>query len=179
MNLFKTDFTFDAGKIAEELTSRTFVPHNMKAWEENGNSALLLITTNGEENHDYEEPMLPTADLLDMPYTRSIWEQLDIPLLRSRIMRIAPHGMNQPHFDTGVWWKGKHRVHIPVQTNERCTFLCGGELVHMAAGSCWVVNTRLYKHAAFNQSDEYRTHLVIDIFDEDLNKLGENYDLAR
>ena len=163
MDLLKLDYTFDAGLILNELIERKFVPHFMQEWAGNGNSALLLVTTNGEENHRFDDPMLPTPDLEAMPYTRSIWDTLNIPLIRSRFMQVAPGGVNQLHIDSGKWWRDKLRIHIPVKTNPKAKFICGDKSVHMKAGDCWLVNTSEYYHSAINDGDEPRTHLVIDV----------------
>lgn len=155
----------DAHQILQELRGLEFVDHFVPAFADAGNSALRLVTTNGEENDEFCDPMLPTAALKAMPYTLSIWNTLGAPLLRSRFMRIAPGGQSLEHVDTGAWWQDKFRIHIPVKTNPFAIFTSGGVSVHMAAGSCWLLNTKDYIHSAANNGDDDRIHLVIDVPD--------------
>lgn len=170
--LKRLNYTFDSEKIMTEIAGRSFVPHDFIEWEKNGNSALLLVTTKGEQNHLFDEPMLPTDDLNDMPYTASIWDDLGISKTRSRFMKVAAGGVNMPHLDTGKWWQDKHRIHIPIKTNTKAIFHCGNEEVHMQAGTCWLVNTKNYRHSARNNGAEDRIHLVIDVYDNEIARLS-------
>lgn len=155
----KLPYSFDACRILKEL-SGPWVEHFMFAKE--GNDGVLLVTTNGDQNNLHDEPMLPTPALDAMPYTKSIWSELDIPFMRSRFMRIRAGGQMPEHTDVHPWWDDKARVHIPVQTNNLVKFSCGGESVFMKIGECWAIDNSL-PHSIENGGDSDRIHLVIDV----------------
>lgn len=160
-SLFKTGFEFDADRILSEVNNKYWIDHNLDHMIRAGNSALLLVTSNGESNHSFTSPMKSTDALKDMPYTRSVWDKLGLPLLRSRLMRIGPGGHMPEHYDSHPYWADKIRVHIPIKTNEKVIFRCGEQIANMKAGECWIVDN-MDLHEVTNPSDEERIHLVID-----------------
>lgn len=158
-SLYKTSYHFDADKILNELEGQDWTDHNL--FTAQGNSALILVSTKGEVNHEFNPPMLPTDALNKMPYTSSIWDTLGIPKLRSRFMKIKAGGFMPEHYDTHPWWRDKVRIHIPVKTNEKVVFRCGEAIANMKAGECWVIDNADL-HEVINPSDEDRIHLVLD-----------------
>ena len=158
----KLDYSFDADRIISEIHTE-WKPHYIPDYSDCGNDALLLVTTGGTENHKHEYPMVPTPALETMPYTKSIWDTLGIPFERSRFMRIKPGRRMPRHFDVNPYWDDKLRLHIPIQTSDKVEFFCGGETVNMKEGECWLLDNGR-KHGVLNNSDDYRIHLVIDVF---------------
>jgi hypothetical protein len=158
----KLDHSFDAKRIMSEIHTE-WHPHFMKEYAEAGNDALLLVTTEGTVNHKHQYPMVPTPALDAMPYTKSIWDTLGIPFERARFMRINPKSEMPRHHDVQPYWDDKVRLHIPVKTSDYVNFYCGGETINMKEGECWLMdNSRL--HGVVNNGDDYRIHLVIDVF---------------
>ncbi len=158
--ILELNISFDANKIYDEIHSE-WKCHFIPEFAKYGNDALLLVTTNGEDNHRHDAPMLPTQALNEMPYTKSIWEILNIPFARSRFMKIAAGGEMPKHFDTHPYWKDKTRLHIPIKTNKDVIFSCGNLSMNMKKGKCYALDNSLL-HGVVNNGDEERIHLVID-----------------
>lgn len=159
--MIKLDYQFSAETILKELEGRQFIDH--QEYPNMGLGALLLVTTNGEQNHAYDVPMMPTKDLTEMPYTKSIWGTLGIPMVRSRLMSIGPKRMTPIHKDTNPWWLEHDRIHIPVKTNPSAVFMMGNRVEHFQTGTTWLLSTSKAYHAALNGGDDERIHLVIDV----------------
>ena len=83
---------------------------------------------------------------------------------RARISLLAPQGQSDWHRD-GPADKYAVRLHIPIITNEQCTFECEEGAAHFPAdGAAYVIRVNRM-HQIFNRSDEYRYHLMMDIYD--------------
>jgi hypothetical protein len=112
--------------------------------------------------------------LLDsFPSVQSLLDELPGYKERVRLMRLAPgHGELSRHCDITDPDAGSHagkrlRLHFPIVTNPRVIFegwTSDGDVqrTHMAAGSCWSLDTRK-PHTARNDGDDERVHLVIDV----------------
>lgn len=67
------------------------------------------------------------------------------------------------HTDSGLsFFKNTYRLHIPVQTNDKCYFTVGGETINMKKGELWEINNYEKKHSVDNDGDTDRVHLLID-----------------
>ena len=188
--MFKVPFNiFDTGiripdilidRIETELVGKTWVPHFMKLMVDNGNSAIQLVTSDGQidnddgsPNHRFDLPMLPNQNLIDMPVTNGVWGRLGVGFHRSRFMRIAPGGHMPEHYDAHPYWRDKCRVHIPIQTDPSVIFSCGGDDLHMERGRVYLIdNSEL--HTVSNPSTQNRIHLVIDVPLTDVPRLTNN-----
>jgi hypothetical protein len=53
------------------------------------------------------------------------------------------------------------RVHVPIVTQPTVRFECGGEVINMAPGECWIFDT-WRQHSVHNDATLSRVHLVID-----------------
>lgn len=157
----KLPFTFDHARLAEEVMQfdeTEWRPHPQRF---EGNSSLVLVSTNGEENDDFSGPMKPTSRLAKMPYLRQVMGSFDSVVGRSRLMRLAPGASVQRHVDGNYFWRHHLRIHVPIITDPSVTFNCGAEQVHMAAGESWTFDNWL-PHWVENRSARSRIHLVID-----------------
>ena len=88
---------FDAQRLREEVEA---LPP--EAWVDHpdgipGNSALRLISVEGEENDAVSGRMLPTPRLARMPYLRQVLASFGVVWSRSRLLRLAPGAL--PHGD--------------------------------------------------------------------------------
>lgn len=59
------------------------------------------------------------------------------------------------------------RLHIPIKTNDKCVIDCENKeqeiiSVHLEQGGLYMLNTGR-RHAAKNESDEWRVHLLVDV----------------
>jgi Sulfotransferase family/Aspartyl/Asparaginyl beta-hydroxylase len=161
---YKFPFRFDTERLKAELFA---VPEG--AWRHHpqdfsGNSALPLISTNGDvDDNGFEAPMTPTEYLKASPYIQQILGEFRTLLGRARFMRLEP-GFGVPaHFDVQYYWRTHTRVHIPIVSDPAIRFHCESESVHMAEGEAWTFdNWRM--HEVVNETPVRRVHLTFDTF---------------
>jgi hypothetical protein len=157
----KLPLTFDHVRLAEEISQ--FGEEEWRAHPQRfeGNSSLVLVSTNGEENDDFSGPMVPTPRLAKMPYVRQVMASFNTVIGRSRLMRLTPGAIVAHHTDSHYFWRNHLRIHVPILTEPEVAFYCENEEVHMARGESWTFNNWV-DHAVENRSDKTRIHLVID-----------------
>lgn len=153
---------FDAAALAAEVLA---IP--AASWRGHpsglaGNSALTLITANGDpDDESLAGPMKPTPSLLACPYTMQVLHALGATWGRSRLMRLSGQAEVTPHVDLDYYWRERMRVHVPITTTPSVRFQCGNAETHMAEGECWLFDTwRL--HRVLNEGNDERIHLVAD-----------------
>lgn len=153
---------FDAARLALEVQQ---LPES--AWKPHphgyaGNSAVPLIAANGDSANDQTRgAMRPTPHLDNLPYIRQVMAALQVPIGRTRLMRIDGNGEATQHVDSNYYWQTHVRIHVPVLTTPNVAFLCGDMRVHMRAGECWIFDT-WSSHNVLNPDPTRRVHLVID-----------------
>jgi hypothetical protein len=157
----KLPLAVDIERLAAEVMA---LPE--EAWGEHaarfhGNSAVPLISVNGENNDANSGPMQPTEYLRACPYIQQILEHLNVVFGRSRLMRIAGKGQVPEHSDMNYHWFSRVRIHIPVVTHPEVSFHCDRKRVHMAAGEVWIFDNWL-QHRVDNPVSSDRIHLVVD-----------------
>ena len=159
---FQLPLRFDAARLAAEVDQ--FTPDDWRPHPQGhpGNTALPFIARHGNPLDDgVVGPMRPTPHLARCPYLMQVMATLDVPLGRSRLMRLDARAEATPHIDLNYYWQQRVRVHIPVVTFPTVEFLCGDASTHMAPGECWIFDTwRL--HNVLNPADAKRIHLVVD-----------------
>jgi uncharacterized protein (TIGR03032 family) len=155
-------FLFDSGQLARELAG---VPQSLwRAHPEGhpGNSALPLVALDGNERNDgVAGPMQPTPALAMLPAFRALMAALNVPIGRSRLMRLEGNAEATLHVDTNYYWQQRVRIHVPIITHPDVSFICGDQSLHMKAGECWIFDT-WRKHNVLNPRPTERIHLVID-----------------
>ncbi|MEP2652306.1 MAG: aspartyl/asparaginyl beta-hydroxylase domain-containing protein [Paraglaciecola sp.] len=157
----KLPFEFDVEQMAQEVSQfseSSWLPHPSKHI---GNSALPLISYEGQDNDLFCGTMKETPHLQKCEYIRQIASSFGEVLGRSRFMRLAAGSDVPIHVDAIYHWHRHVRIHIPVITNEKVIFHCGTEKVNMKAGECWLFDS-WRNHKVVNSSQETRVHLVID-----------------
>jgi hypothetical protein len=157
----KLPLIFDHARLAEEIGQ--FAEEDWRVHPERyaGNSSLILVSTNGEENDTFSTPMKPSRHLANTPYLKQVMASFDTVIGRSRLMRLSPGASVVEHTDSHYFWRNHLRLHVPIVTDPRVAFHCNGKMVHMAAGESWTFNNWL-PHSVDNHSDASRIHLVID-----------------
>lgn len=160
--LLKLPLVFDPVRLASEALA---LPCD--AWMEHpnglpGNSAVALISADGEDNNGFDGCMQPTRHLLQSPYLHQVVASFEEVIARSRLMRLAPRAEVPLHVDFNYHWYSRVRIHIPIVTNPDVTFHCGKESIHMAAGECWLFDS-WRRHQVVNNGTADRIHLVIDL----------------
>ena len=154
-------YKFDVERLTREVLAfdqSEWLPH-VQGFA--GNSAIPLISLNGEMNDDFNGPMQVTEKLQRSPYIKQVLNSFGEVFGRSRLMGLDGKCAVPEHRDVNYHWFSRVRIHIPVITNPDVLFYCGDTNVHMAAGETWIFDS-WKKHRVENASDENRVHLVID-----------------
>ena len=154
--------SFDAVALAREISQVEDAHWRPHPGGMPGNSALTLITTEGDPDSDETAgKMRPTPWLLRLPYLMQVLEALGATWGRSRLMRLSGQSEVSPHVDVNYYWRQRMRVHVPIITTSSVRFHCGDSEVNMAAGECWIFDT-WRRHCVLNHGDDTRIHLVAD-----------------
>jgi len=157
----KLPVRFDAETLEAEVRSlppSAWVPH---ATGFPGNEAVRLVTVGGQPTDAFEGPMRPTPNLTACPYIQQVMAELGGVWGRSRLMGLGAGAEVPEHVDSHYHWRTHLRIHVPVITNPKVEFTCGGETIHMAPGECWVFDSFRW-HEVHNRGEERRVHLVLD-----------------
>lgn len=154
-------FRFEVAQMANEVSALPEAawmahPSGMK-----GNSAVALISRDAGDNDDFDGAMQVTPHLQRCPAIMHAMASFGEVLGRSRLMRLAPGSEVALHVDFNYHWTARVRMHIPLVTNPGVRFQCGKEVIHMAAGECWIFDS-WRRHRVVNEGSEDRVHLVID-----------------
>ena len=126
-----------------------------------GNSAMILVSTDGGQNDDFRGPMMATDKLARCPYFQQVLAALNTVIGRARLMRLSPGAEVPEHTDIQYYWHSRLRIHIPIITDPSIRFYCNGRDVNMEPGDVWIFNNWL-RHTVVNPSSVTRIHLVVD-----------------
>ncbi len=85
---------------------------------------------------------------------------------RIMLARMAAGGVIHPHRDANPSAKWPHKIHVPLQTNEKVTFFVDGVGYHLPEGEAAEVNN-MGVHAGANESTSDRIHLIFEYYDLD------------
>jgi hypothetical protein len=154
---------YDAALVAREIATMADSDWRPHPAGYEGNDFLPLISAHGDPNNDgFHGPMRPTPLLTaERPYLMEVLGSLGAVLGRTRLMRLSGHAEVNEHADVNYYWRERMRVHVPIITQPTVSFHCGPEVVHMAAGECWVFDTWSL-HRVLNDQTQARVHLVVD-----------------
>lgn len=158
---FKLPLRFDVAKLQEEIAR--FSANDWYQHHEGfkGNSAIPLISVNGQKNNDFTGEMLATSALKQSEYIQQVIASFNEVFGRSRLMKLDASAEVPLHSDINYHWYKRVRIHIPIITDPEVSFYCGDKKVHMAEGECWIFDT-WKEHRVVNNSSKDRVHLVID-----------------
>jgi hypothetical protein len=98
-----------------------------------------------------------------MPYVQSIMKKLGGRIESARLMVLHPGGRIKRHWDEQAHLgAGIARLHIPILTNLKVSFVLGGRKQRWRAGELWYGNFSRH-HSVYNGGKSSRVHLVIDL----------------
>ncbi|MGV8941820.1 MAG: sulfotransferase [Lysobacter sp.] len=153
---------FDAPALASEVLAIDPAAWRGRTQQDDGNSALTLVTVDGDpDNDELSGQMRPTPWLQQCPYVMQVLESLGATWGRARLMRLSGQAEVKPHVDINYYWRERMRVHIPLVTTPSVRFQCGEGEINMAEGECWIFDT-WRRHRVVNQGNDTRIHLVAD-----------------
>lgn len=169
---FRLPLQPDAEGLRSELDAilRAFSPKVQHGrYHDGGWQAIGLIALNGDYSDDrptsdaYPGRYEPTEVLELAPHMRQVIESLEAPKQRARLMQMAPGAQIFWHFDRAESLESKNvRLHFPVVTNPQIQFQISHSDLHWEAGSAWYGDFS-FPHRLWNQSDQARVHLVVDL----------------
>jgi quercetin dioxygenase-like cupin family protein len=82
-------------------------------------------------------------------------------IYRALLIKLPKGKEIAPHVDKGVIFEPR-RMHIPIETNEKCLFSVGETTKNLKEGEIWEINNDKEMHGVSNHGDTDRVHLLID-----------------
>lgn len=82
---------------------------------------------------------------------------------QSILARLMPAGLIKPHKDKGPITARTHRVHVPIITNDKCTFTVGDMTMNLKPGEIWIIDNTDKLHSVQNLGQSPRIHLIVDV----------------
>lgn len=158
----KLPLSFDHLLLADEISQFDETDWRLHPQGFAGNSSLILVSKNGEENDDVTGSMQPASRLKKAPYIQQVMESFSTVIGRSRLMRLSPGASVNQHTDSHYFWRNHIRIHIPIVTAPEVIFRCDQEQVFMKPGESWTFNN-WRPHSVVNGSEHERIHLEIDV----------------
>ena len=95
-------------------------------------------------------------------YVDELCRSMDGKMGRAVMTNLRPHGTIHPHTDDGLYWLLRDRYHLVLKSVAGSHFKAGGEEVRMQTGELWWFDPTVL-HEAFNDSDEERIHVIVDV----------------
>jgi hypothetical protein len=131
-----------------------------------GTAAVPLVSPGGAPSHDFAiaGPAAPTAALARSPRLAQVIGALGVRVARSRLIRLAAHTAAAPATAWGHHWYRHRSIVIAIASDPEVRLACGGEVVHLATGDAWQVDTA-QPHALDNHSPRACVHLVVETAD--------------
>ncbi len=81
---------------------------------------------------------------------------------RAVVVRLKPGGQVYRHTDDELYYRLRDRFHIVLKSVAGSRFRCSEEEVRMKEGELWWFESQV-PHEAFNDSEEDRVHLIVDV----------------
>jgi hypothetical protein len=165
-------FRFAADRLAQDLhglAASQWIRHFVKQNYE-GDWSVIPLRAPADARHPvrmiYAAPdcdtFCDTPILQGCSYFREVLAAFACPLRSVRLMRLAAGSLIKEHSDPDLSFEdGTVRLHVPVLTNDRVTFLLNQTRVVMPAGTTWYLRLS-DPHSVTNSGDTDRVHLVID-----------------
>jgi hypothetical protein len=82
---------------------------------------------------------------------------------QSIITRLLPGKSIKLHKDQGQITTKSHRVHLPITSNELCTFTVGDVSMNLRPGDIWIIDNTDRLHGVHNAGQSARIHLIVDV----------------
>ena len=106
----------------------------------------------------YEKFEKELQDVLD--YLKTFYEFEEYVAFMARLQ---PNGVIDPHPDSGEFLEQIHRIHVPLQSNSACVYTVENIALNMKVGTVYEIDN-MRVHGVYNKGDEYRIHLVINLY---------------
>ncbi len=144
-------------------------PNRFEALDRTRHIVFRFVSNNQDWRGSYDRPLWadwrallqPVMDAAVKPYG---YARSEFP--RVMLARMAPGGVINPHRDANPAARWPHKIHVPLQTNDRVAFRIGDQIHHFPEGQAVEVNN-MGVHAVHNGGDSDRIHLIFEYFDPD------------
>lgn len=110
-----------------------------------------------------KKPLFEKFYPLILPILDELKNHYDYNYHASVMAKLSPHGSIHPHCDRGDFLERCHRVHVPLQTNEKVVYWIAGENYYWEVGNIYEFDNTLV-HGVFNGSDKERIHLILNLY---------------
>jgi hypothetical protein len=109
---------------------------------------------------------VPTSLLQSMPRTRELIEGLGLKVMWVRLARLSANSFLWEHVDYGELEPvDRHRLHIPLITNQSARFVIMGRSMNLTVGNLWRLES-INPHGVCNLYGPDRIHIVIDCYED-------------
>ncbi|HEX8527546.1 aspartyl/asparaginyl beta-hydroxylase domain-containing protein [Allosphingosinicella sp.] len=144
-------------------------PNRFEALDRTRHIVFRFVSNFRDWRQSYSRPLWEEWKELLEPVLRQAtaaygYERGDYP--RVMLARMAPGGAIQPHRDANPAAKWPHKIHVPIQTNDKVTFFIDGTGYRLAEGEAVEVNN-MGLHAVTNDGESDRIHLIFEYYDLD------------
>jgi hypothetical protein len=93
----------------------------------------------------------------------------DGKIMRAILVKLTAGKSIRPHVDVvGLSLVVCRRIHIPIQTNDKCFFTVGDDKRNLLLGEVWEINNDKKLHSVDNFGDTDRIHLIVDWVEKSL-----------
>lgn len=133
-----------------------------------GISQNALLTVEKKPLFDKYYPLIkPILDILKKYYNFNYHT--------SFLAKLKSNGKIGIHSDSGKFLIDCHRIHVPIKTNEKVVYWINNKEYYWEKGFIYEFDNTL-PHGVFNNSDEERIHLIINLYNlnsKDLEKTNK------
>jgi Aspartyl/Asparaginyl beta-hydroxylase len=180
-------FIFSPEKLLHDFTicqNLNWANHFNKS-DYNGNWKIFALQSASGSESDItafsNKEYFATETLKKCQYFQEIIDSFQCEKEAIRLMNLnAGSQITEHRDDAGGYADGFCRIHIPILTNEKVSFIVNKTQIPMKVGECWYANFSL-PHSVSNDGETERIHLVIDCkrnswTDELFEKLGYDFE---
>ena len=82
---------------------------------------------------------------------------------RAVMTKLRPEGKIYPHADDELYWLLRDRYHLVLKSPCSSHFKADGEEVYVRGDELWWFDPTV-EHEAFNEADDDRIHIIVDVF---------------
>jgi hypothetical protein len=127
-----------------------------------GYGSIELVWSLGRSMDPAIAPYLPTPNLDRCPYIKQVLACFPGVHFGAQLRWLGPGAQVSRHWDPHFYAINRPRVHIPILTSDRATFVVGDKRIHMGEGEVWLFDRFSY-HVADNEGESDRIHLTMDV----------------
>lgn len=108
----------------------------------------------------WEQRLMPLIDEAVAPYNYS-----NGVIPKAMLAKLLPKSQIDRHVDRGRRNHHCHKIHIPIQTDEKVQFFIDDKPYALLEGQAYEVNNVIHHHV-INDSEQSRIHFIFEYFDD-------------